>query len=292
MISACKQWRWLLLLIGLSGCGAMREEVVPAELAGESSKLVVDCFISPQDSVLTAKVSRSRPILDDKATQKVEVTDAIVTLTDGKSTVKFLYNSKLGLYTAKRELLSIKVGVAYSLTVQAPDGSRVTATTTVPANVPLEAVKIDSSMIGSVKSYRVLASWQNRSHTYYRVKGSIRNIGQNAPVNASYGEPETILFTMSDNTFGLLSALSNDNSLNVSASICDGTIRKKYRSILINLSLLQTDAAYYRYHLALDAQLKAAGNPFAEAVIIPTNIQGGLGCFGSSNQSTKTVVLN
>lgn len=270
----------------------MREEVVPAELTTESSKLVVDCFISPQDSVLTAKVSRSRPILDDKAAQKVEVTDAVITLTDGKGSVKLSYNSKLGLYTAKRELFPIRMGVTYTLTAQTSDGGHVTATTTVPANVPLEAVKIDSSMIGSQKNYSVLASWQNRSDTYYRVKGSIRGIGQYAPINASYGEPETIVFTMPDNTFGLLVALASDVNLRVSAPISDGIGKKKYRSTLINLSLLQTDAAYYRYHLALDAQLKAAGNPFAEAVIIPTNIQGGLGCFGSYNQSTKTVVLN
>lgn len=292
MISACTQWRWFFLLIGLSGCGVMREEVVPAELTTESSKLVVDCFISPQDSVLTAKVSRSRPILDDKAAQKVEVTDAVITLTDGKGSVKLSYNSKLGLYTAKRELFPIRMGVTYTLTAQTSDGGHVTATTTVPANVPLEAVKIDSSMIGSQKNYSVLASWQNRSDTYYRVKGSIRGIGQYAPINASYGEPETIVFTMPDNTFGLLVALASDVNLRVSAPISDGIGKKKYRSTLINLSLLQTDAAYYRYHLALDAQLKAAGNPFAEAVIIPTNIQGGLGCFGSYNQSTKTVVLN
>jgi hypothetical protein len=55
------------------------------------------------------------------------------------------------------------------------------------------------------------------------------------------------------------------------------------------MTLLATDEPYYRYHDAIQRQDRAGDNPFAEPVLIPTNIQNGLGCFAAFNQSSMTV---
>jgi hypothetical protein len=55
--------------------------------------------------------------------------------------------------------------------------------------------------------------------------------------------------------------------------------------------LLNVDENYYRYHDGVARQDEVRDNPFAEPVPIPTNIQGGLGCFGAYNRSTLTLYL-
>ncbi|WP_019988719.1 DUF4249 domain-containing protein [Rudanella lutea] len=62
-----------------------------------------------------------------------------------------------------------------------------------------------------------------------------------------------------------------------------------FRSAELTVSLLHTDETYYRYHEAIPRQQESDGNPFAEPVQIPSNINGGLGCFAGFNR--RSVVL-
>lgn len=59
----------------------------------------------------------------------------------------------------------------------------------------------------------------------------------------------------------------------------------------LTLSLLHTDENYYRYHDAVSRQQDVGDNPFAEPVQIPSNINGGLGCFAGYNRSTVVVKI-
>ncbi|WP_080053884.1 DUF4249 domain-containing protein [Spirosoma aerolatum] len=293
MISFIRKWLWLFLSIALFSCNSMREEVVPQELSSQSTKLVVDCFISPQDSLLTAKVSRSRPILDDQSAKTVDISNATVLLSDGSNSVKLVYNAQQGIYSIKAQKLVIREGGTYTLTVSTPDGKQVLATTTVPKAVALKSIQIDSSLqAGAVqKDFRLIGNWQAGADTYFRVKGSFRGIRYGAPVNASYESPQIIPFLMATNSLGLVECPAKAASLLASASLGDGSFKKLYRSTQITMNLLHVDAAYYAYHVRLDQQLQANSNPFAEPVTIPTNIQGGLGCFGSYSQTALSIMI-
>ncbi|MBC7571767.1 MAG: DUF4249 family protein, partial [Spirosoma sp.] len=55
--------------------------------------------------------------------------------------------------------------------------------------------------------------------------------------------------------------------------------------------LLNVDENYYRYHDEVARQSKVRNNPFAEPVLIQTNVRGGLGCFGAYNKSTLVIQL-
>ncbi len=59
----------------------------------------------------------------------------------------------------------------------------------------------------------------------------------------------------------------------------------------LTVSLLHTDENYYKYHDAVTRQGDTGDNPFAEPVQIPTNINGGLGCFAGYNRSTVVVKI-
>lgn len=57
----------------------------------------------------------------------------------------------------------------------------------------------------------------------------------------------------------------------------------------LTIFLLHTDENYYRYHDAINRQNDVGDNPFAEPVLIPSNINGGLGCFAGYNRSTEVL---
>ena len=59
----------------------------------------------------------------------------------------------------------------------------------------------------------------------------------------------------------------------------------------LEVYLVNADENYYRYHDAVQRQNRVDGNPFAEPVPIPTNIQGGLGCFGAYTTSTMSMEM-
>lgn len=276
---------WLSIM--LAGCGSLREEVTPGQLTSQPIKLVVQCFIAPQDTLLTAKVTRSRPVLDN-TTIPVEITDAVVTLSDGRDSVALTYRPDELWYAAPAQAFRIRERTTYTLTVRTPDGKRATAVTRVPAAIPLDTVRVDSGDVP--RHYRVMGNWRDPAQTFYRVKGTVRGIPPNAPPWMPYGLPEPILFTVGNNSLGLVASRPQPGRLSITASL-DSAFKKPYRSTLVTLDLLHVDAAYYQYHLALDRQLKADADPFAEAVVIVTNIGGGLGCFGSYNLSTASVVV-
>lgn len=283
-------------------CERSREEVQPSELTAQSGKLVVACFISPQDTLLTAKVTRSRPILDSDPLKRVEIADAVVVLSDGSRSVTLAYSPTLRYYQVNANKMPVRAGGTYTLAVRTPDGKQVTAVSTVPMVAALKRAQVDSTVSAELnnirqKQFSVICTWQSSDAyaSFYQVQGGLQGIQRDLPPTASAVSLETIPFKMTDNNSGLLTSSAAGASLSASAYLCDEAgykaIRSRYRSAAMVVSLLHVSEAYYRYHIALDQQLQASKNPFAEPVLIPGNIQGGLGCFGSYNRSTMTLAL-
>lgn len=264
---------------GLIACGNLREEIASDGLATVPSKLVVACFISPQDTVLTAKVARSRPLLDNDPTRGVAMTDAVVQLSNRQRTVQLVYDGGLGYYQAESRALPIIAGETYHLTVRSTDGQQVTASIVIPTAVPIRSVFIDVSQRGNSLQLLTRVSWQDPVGTpdFYQLRGQARYTLANQP--DSVGTQPVFL---ADNTSGFFTDSGADGLLLTSTP---GYIDNLLGTSL-TMSLWHLDAAYYHYHQALALQQSTDGNPFAEPVPIPTNIQGGLGCFGAYNQVT------
>ena len=54
---------------------------------------------------------------------------------------------------------------------------------------------------------------------------------------------------------------------------------------------MSVDQAYYQFQEAVIRQRRSRNNPFAEPVLIPSNIDGGLGCFAGYNNAILTKTL-
>ncbi|WP_266368441.1 DUF4249 domain-containing protein [Tellurirhabdus rosea] len=305
-----KKYIYPLLVLLLGACDSLRQEVDPSYLTKEPEKLVVMSFISPQDTMLRAVVSLSRPVLGEESNGFRFVANATLTISDGSREATFQQNSSQNaaqlFYFVRTKDFPIQAGRTYTLTVRAPDGRQVTARTTVPAPVTPQDLLLDSTQTfrdgRRSKEYFVRLRWNDPtgSANYYRVAGLFR-YRPASPAQAARAE-NLINFSRNEETRDLVDDRQNDGQLLISSrgfflmgttgtSTTFRQILDTFREASFSVDLLHTDENYYRYHEAVTRQNQTGGNPFAEPVLIPSSINGGLGCFGSYNRTNLPLRL-
>ncbi|MBD2703614.1 DUF4249 domain-containing protein [Spirosoma sp. BT702] len=288
--------------IGLNSCSSLRNEVSPSLLGATSTKLVVTCYLSPQDTILAVKVTRSNTVVGDSISLLQtgnNVTDATVTLSDGSRTVVLTYNRIVAgdtvksrpYYSADIRSLPIVVDGTYTLHVTTPNGQIATSRCTIPAAVPLKEVKLDSIN----QRYYLQANWQDPANqvNYYQVSGSLRYILTSC-VSCKTESASGLSFE--DDNRGLFSDSGVDGTvipsgrayLNINPSV---KFHNQFRKARVILNLLSVDQSYFLFQDAINRQRRSRNNPFAEPVLIPSNIDGGLGCFAGYNTTSKTLTI-
>jgi hypothetical protein len=302
------------VMLLLEGCGSLRNEVDPSQLGFASSKLVVICYLSPQDTTLAVKVTRSKTVVgNDNLDTGSNVQDATVTLADESRSVTLRYNSpnatvdslKQPYYSANARLLPIVAGRTYTLTVVTPKGERVTSTCTIPAPVRPTAVTFDSMTENQGRSllrrYYVLARWQDppEQANYYQVTGYFQYTTRCDSCGAKrFGNAQ---LSLSDDNRGLFSDAGLDGTQMVSGKAYLSSTSftgnqltnfySQYHDANVTVNLMSIGQAYFQFQEAAIRQRRVRNNPFAEPVLIPTNIQGGLGCFAGYNNATLKLKL-
>ncbi|OIN56201.1 hypothetical protein BLX24_26240 [Arsenicibacter rosenii] len=267
----------------------------------QTSKLVVTGFLSPQDSVLTVKVSRSAPL--GGTFNGSILTNATVMLSDGKTSAKLTYNSKEMYYELSARKLPVKAGSTYTVTVTSTEGQRVQSTCTIPQPVALSAVQLDSAASGGQKQYMVRYQWQDAGDQphYYLTAGAFQYIKSTASatswesVPVQFGTQASPADLLSGQT-GKVAAMQSADGLISTEPAQTGsgemnTFSKAFRQAQLTAVLLHIDETYYRFQKAVNLAAATSGNPFAEPVSIPSNIDGGLGCFAGYNRATVRVKL-
>lgn len=284
----------------LLSCESLIKEIDPSFLPETDSKLVVACFISPQDTVLAAKITETKLLIGTTGDIRDDITNASVSLSDGSKSIQLVYNPKLGYYRALPSEFQIFVGKTYTITVNTPDGRKVNASTTIPNPIAIKEVKIDSIKANNFQQgnsvtnteYDVKVIWQDKAGepNFYRAISEFTIIYGNPDPkdvkNIIYTPISTIvdLRTIDDKNMDgqILSLNRNFLAPNIGANIQGQQIDRSKSLNKIKVGLFQTDIHYYNYHTSLRRQ-RENNNPFAEPVLLYTNIKGGFGCFGSYN---------
>ena len=296
LLAICALLAYITVLF--NGCTGLRNEVDPSLLGVESTKLVVTAYLSPQDTLLAVKVTRSNTVIGDSISLLQTgnlVTDATVTLSNGSRSVVLPYY-KVHLpadsaYSINASQLPIVPGNTYTLTVVAPTGERATSTCTIPKPVSLSAITLDSLN----QRYFVRAKWQDPAGqaNYYQVAGIFRYITSNCRAcqvesynNLSFDDDNRGLFT--DAGIDGTPMYSGRAYLTSSAT---KNFYTQYRTAGVTVDLMSVEQSYYQFQEALIQQRRSRNNPFAEPVLIPSNIAGGLGCFAGYNNTTLTLKL-
>jgi hypothetical protein len=284
-------WVAFILTLTLAGCLKTTDSVDPALLAADrESKLYVICFISPQDTILAAKVARSEPKIITTNEPSLVVETATVTLSDEKHSIVLPYNSAVGYYRAKPGGgFSIQPGQTYRLTVLMGENSQVTAQATVPDAVPIQRVQVDSAVTKTAINQSVLYTttifWNSPGGlAYYRGYGEFTQM-----ITDKQG---TLLETrINSPSFFVDRANSPDPNLRS----LTGThtvvlpLNAKILTKRARIELFTTDLNYYRYHATLREQINTPNNSFAESTVLFSNITGGYGVFAAYNTAYVTL---
>ncbi|GAB2521403.1 DUF4249 domain-containing protein [Spirosoma aerophilum] len=304
---------YLAMIALLGSCNSLRNEVDPEQLGLEQAKLVVSGFLCPQDTVLTIKVTRSNTVVGDSLSLLQtgnNITDATVTIADGNQSVRLLYNNlKQGVdttkqfyYSASTRLLPILAGHTYSLTVTTANGQRATSTCTIPQAVDPTVIKFDSLAETQnrrpTERYYIRVNWQDPAGqaNAYQVAGIFRyttktNVREEAYTSLSFDDDRRGLFTDDGLDGTIIPSGRAFITPNSSTSTLQTGFFNQYNTASVTVSLLSVEQSYYRYQEAIIRQRRSRNNPFAEPVLIPSNIQGGLGCFAGYNNATRTLKL-
>ena len=260
----------------LASCQSLVTEVSPKQLgAAIAPTLTVQCFISPQDTVLAAKVSLSGSAYSSASTS--DVTDALVSLSNGSQQVILPYDPTVRYYRLSADALPIEAGKKYWLEVSTPDGKRVSSAATVPTNVPLVRATIDSLAYTrkdtNFISYRINLFFASVAGTHY--------YGGWATLKANTQDNTTYQFTFDVNKD---QSASEGGEKAITSTLNVDVVERKRLSPVFTTFLFHTDSAYYFYHQQLRTQLTS--NTLSEPTAVYTNIQDGYGCFAAYNASS------
>jgi hypothetical protein len=305
-----KQLQYIVLFVGacLSACETLVTDIPQSKLPSTSSKLVVNAYISPQNTRTIVVVTESIPLFGESTSGDKVITKAIVKLSNGGKEVTLPYDSTGKVYTISQTLFPIKASETYTITVT--DGVRtVNSTCTVPAKAPaIQSYVLDTVNVrnfdGRDTAITLKVNWLDipGERNYYRVRGfteveySVLQSGssemQEKRVKGRFN------FDWDDN----IGRSNFQNDVNLDGTLFTSPLGKsslpstllyystagpvyakqKVKLLSVTIEVLNTDQPYFDYHKSLNLTSNTE-NPFAEPALVFSNIQGGLGCFAAYN---------
>jgi len=281
---------WLCLFAALPAC---EKDISSSVTIDTEPQLVVSAFISPQDSVLQVKVSQSRPVIGIYPTgEEAEITNATVKLSQGGRTITFTYSATPGrwIYEADPTSLPILPGQTYTLVVTTPDGHQVTAACTVPT---VEGVTISDLKLSARKA-TMSDGHEYDEHTFsykWQDAPGVENFYQTLTEKESK-DPQTnnlVRYQLYNNDDLFTDERKDGQTFAASERYQVFPGQPNPKPYNLHVCLAVTDRAYYLYHQSIKKQQETNGNPFAEPVLIYSNVTGGIGIFSAYNQIKATL---
>ena len=281
---------WLLVLFTFPAC---EDDVSNLPNVDMSPRLVVNSYISPQDTELKVQLQMTQPAIGkDKTPDQLMVKNATVTLSDGSSTVSLAYDVMTDMYKTSASNLPVVAGKTYFLHVSTPGGYKAEASCTVPTTNGITITDLDYKSTTPEWSpqsldHELSYKWTDAPNTanYYRsmsylvirqpdFNGNIQTMKQ--PFFLSDDETK-MYFTDQKVSGGLLKSPDfNTNTYEIIA----GSEQTEYE---VHALLIVCDKNYYQYHYSVLTGSRTEGNPFAEPTFVYSNIKGGLGVFAAYN---------
>lgn len=282
-----KKYILTLLTLGLLAFTSCRETVISTADIKIPERLVLGCFISPQDDTINASLSLSRPLygrrVDNWDWQFEMVTNATLRLSDGSNTVTLSYNAANEVYQIPTSSLPIVGGKTYTLTAETPDGKRIKASCTVPSaqnfNARIQATSTNNSSNWDWR-IRYTASWDRLPgpQRFFRL-----NPGYNYS-NSSFNN-EWFSYSTAENLFEPQFYSDNDlvnGQFLVRQELFPGWGGPGTTRYALNGMLQELDEHSFRYLSSLRAQYLSGTGGFSEPVVVYSNVENGIGCFGAS----------
>ncbi len=271
--------------------GCRTDEIIPDELQGYNSKMVVNAVISAGEPVqleLTTSEASISPELPGL------ISDAIVTLNTSAQTESMTFDGFDELYKSG---ITVGAGQFANITISHPDYPNVNSTITLPDAINatgsyIEDGGIDTSGLPG-DLLQVTFNDQQTTQNYYKLNIFYFNqtIGVWVPLVFDKSDPSltgTNTFELNDAGLLFTDILFNGRQKTIStvapSGLVSGNTGDKYRIVLSSVS-----RDFYKYITSLqrarDARTISFNGGFNNAVVIHSNITNGLGILGSETKS-------
>lgn len=301
---------FLFLTLFLAACESLVTDVDQSNLPKVESKLVVQCFISPQAARINVVVTESIPLFTEPELKGGVIPNAIVKLSDGSREIVIPFDTTNQLYSIDKSALIISPGKTYFLSVT--NGVRsVSASCTVPVSAVVpKTYEIDTSSSGDISardtSLTVKYAWNDIAGqaNYYRVRAAL-DLEYSVPEELSAGQfkEKRVRNRFNFNWDDAIGRNDFRNDVNLDGTTFNSPIGRvklprplsytagdgkvylsfpKSKIISVTMEVYNADEHYFKYHRSVQTR-GDSDNPFVEPSLIYTNIEGGLGCFGSYN---------
>jgi hypothetical protein len=254
------------LLLSLSSCVRDVEVILPEH----KEKMVVEGHIEPGEKayVFLSKNVAYFGNTDISNFQNYVIHGAVVTIWDGTQldTLKEVFPG-LGYYYVATYMTGV-IGKTYLLTIN-HNSKTYTASTTIPAPVPLDSIwfQVQGNMdsLGYIwahlsdppglgQQYRWFAKRLNKDSTYLPPYGSV--------FDDKFIDGESFDFAYNR---GRVPNSDAEDDLNIEAYFF-----KKQDTVVVKFCTLDADA--YKFYRQYETEILSAGNPFAAPTSIPSNI--------------------
>ncbi|NJO01024.1 MAG: DUF4249 domain-containing protein [Bacteroidia bacterium] len=285
--------RYMLILLGaglaacegIGGVGILTKEFSPD--LPEVPRLAVQCFISPQDTVVGARITWVEPTVgpvDFRQTQFDVVRNAWVVLSNGPDSLYLdSFSVFRGEYVARTQNFPIEGGQTYFLLITTPEGYSVKSSCTVPASVvnaqSVEILKRPNQTGG----FEFLVRWQDipGEINYYSLHELV--LFQDTLLTRIQAESTQYNFSGEENDGGFFTS----EPFPYTGSVVFNSGNRQQQLVFIN----HVDKNYYEFHRTLIEQTLryVDGGTFAEPLEVYSNIEGGYGVFAGYNRLSVVV---
>ena len=304
----------IILTLIFSSC----EKVVYFEVETQENKLVVNSFIQPDSAGLMTISLSTDPLA--VGFDNVRVESATVNIfRNGTLAGNFVHQGD-GNYTIDAATLNAQSGDIFSIEASAPGKETITAETEIPASVEIEEAKIIDTIFVEV-SYSSIDSLGNifvidTVVPHYKLQITFTDHEgvdfYSITINYKDAFSETYTcFTTEDPIF-ILGEYGGGNNEGSTVTLCnevyfnditfEGTKKTMEVSLLeiptdfvldpkFEIKLKHVSSDFYKYRITANSQFGNQDNPFAEPVIVFSNIENGYGIFAGLNTSVAEIEL-
>lgn len=262
------------------------QKTVSIDVGQIKPRLVVNSILD-KDSLIRVQLSKSKSMMD--SLQSIDkINDASIKIFEDNILLQILTKGINGLYSST---IKPKVASDYRLEIDNTIFGHVEATTLIPTIPnPISAVQTTELTPGSAPQYikfKIGIHDEGISPDYYYLRAFLIKKGFLPGANSKYvmachiGSDDNIV-VVDDKT---LNGIMFEDGSYVKSNY-ELIVYTNYRiSADFNLwfELSSITADYYKYLVSSVMQNNAGNNPFAEPVIIKSNIQNGTGIFGAKN---------
>jgi hypothetical protein len=255
------------LTVGIFILNACQSEITEIAIPYEN-RLVISSFISPQDTILSVRVTSTQPISGTSEKNKNLVENATVTMGNGTKIVALKYD-KDGYYKVLAKELPINPGTNCTLKISTPEGRSTEGTCTIPSEVIKPSNIISEISPVSNGTVQFAIRWRDFPNqvNYYSIYASYETVDS----KCSYNIPS--LINDKSNEGKLMSWGGNTNI------ICG----KGNPNYIVILSSYDKNAT--QFFATASEQSSVAGVPFTDPVLVYSNMKGAYGVFSGYNQA-------